>query len=120
MTDRQSTHGHDCGGWGPKHYECAVREIEALRAEVAEWKRVADALEAARKDGWQPIETAPKDGSEIILFDPDYSQRSGFEGRYSAPRGNWLSSYDSPVKPTHWMPLPPPPAIDQARGEGVE
>jgi hypothetical protein len=31
MTDRQSTHGHDCWGWGSKHYECAVREIERLR-----------------------------------------------------------------------------------------
>lgn len=28
MTDCQSTHGHDCWGWGPKHYECAVRQIE--------------------------------------------------------------------------------------------
>jgi chromosome segregation ATPase len=71
MTDRQSTHGHFCWGWGQKHYECAVREIErlrerlrlatvdqataeaeandaraeieAMRAEVAEWKRVAAA-----------------------------------------------------------------------------
>ena len=34
MTDRQSTHGHDCWGWGPKHYECAVAEIERLREQL--------------------------------------------------------------------------------------
>lgn len=31
MTDRQSTHGHDCWSWGPKHYECAVGQVERLR-----------------------------------------------------------------------------------------
>lgn len=38
MTDRQSTHGHDCWGWGPKHYECAGREIERLRAELEDYR----------------------------------------------------------------------------------
>ena len=28
MTDRQITHAHGCWGWGPAHYECALREIE--------------------------------------------------------------------------------------------
>lgn len=37
----QTTHAEWCWEWGPKHYKCAVREIKALRAEVAEWKRVA-------------------------------------------------------------------------------
>lgn len=42
MTDhRQITHSPDCWGWGPRHYECAVMEIEALRAKVAKWKRIA-------------------------------------------------------------------------------
>lgn len=47
MTDhhksRASTHAAVCWSWGHGHYECALREIEALRAEVAEWKRVAAA-----------------------------------------------------------------------------
>lgn len=34
MTDRQRTHGSDCWGWGPKHYECAVAEIERLREQI--------------------------------------------------------------------------------------
>lgn len=32
MTDRQITHGHDCWGWGPEHYECAVEEINTARS----------------------------------------------------------------------------------------
>ena len=49
MTDRQfdTTHSHVCWSWGPRHYECALREIERLRAEVAEWKARADDLAAA-------------------------------------------------------------------------
>ena len=34
MTDRQTSHAPGCWDWGPKHYECALKEIEALRAEV--------------------------------------------------------------------------------------
>lgn len=40
MTDRQSTHAPGCWDWGPKHYECALREIEALRAEVERLNRI--------------------------------------------------------------------------------
>lgn len=28
MTDRQTTHAQGCWGWGPRHYECAVGQIE--------------------------------------------------------------------------------------------
>lgn len=45
MAKRQRTHADDCWSWGPAHYECAMREIKALRAEreviVAEAKKYA-------------------------------------------------------------------------------
>ena len=44
---RATTHTPGCWNWGPRHYECALREIEALRADVAEWKARADELAAA-------------------------------------------------------------------------
>ncbi len=44
MTDRQITHAADCWSWGPKHYECAVREIEALRADLAESDEIREKL----------------------------------------------------------------------------
>lgn len=57
---------------------------------------------------WQPIETAPKDGTEIILWNKSWqSPHSGYYGW----RG-WEQAYEcGPWKnqPTHWMPLPEPP-----------
>ncbi len=45
--DRQFniTHAPGCWTWGPRHYECAIREIELM---AAEWKRVTAALSEAK------------------------------------------------------------------------
>lgn len=57
---------------------------------------------------WQPIETAPKDGSQILLYRP-FIMFVGFFGG-----SQWC--YNAPAimrpPPTHWMPLPDAPERD--------
>ncbi len=79
------------------------------------------AITADQAAAWQPIETAPKDGSEIILgcagkngwsgagFYHDGSQCKRSDGGWFGEddRNNLLIAKDIDV--THWMPLPPPP-----------
>ncbi len=44
MTDRQTTHADDCWSWGPTHYECAVRKIKELRADLMESDEISEKL----------------------------------------------------------------------------
>lgn len=67
---------------------------------------------------WQPIETAPKDGTRILGYG-----MVAFETKPSMATVRWADTYDewncdpnecseySPEKCelTHWMPLPEPP-----------
>ena len=71
---------------------------------------------------WQPIGTAPKDGSPILAVvqwkwsddtpgeaqDVVHWHHAGFWA-CSTPM-NYLQSLDDGVEPTHWMPLPAPPS----------
>lgn len=64
---------------------------------------------------WQPIETAPKDGTRLWLFYPDAraddQQVVGWfvDDLRNGPR--WIDHADCREfdEPTHWMPLPDPP-----------
>ena len=66
--------------------------------------------------GWQPIETAPKDEAVIVfLTDAAHGMTIEIAHRSSNdPDGDWYAAtHDGPpidVRPTHWMPLPEPPA----------
>lgn len=62
---------------------------------------------------WQPIETAPKDGTEIIASNVSvaggFMQVVAYDALYSAP---WRTQEDygySERAFTHWMPRPQPP-----------
>lgn len=72
---------------------------------------------------WQKIETAPKDGSDILLFVPGCSEfcqpivighwSMGIDG-VQRDEDDWYETRPDggpclDVPPTHWMPLPSPP-----------
>ena len=73
-------------------------------------------MSEAKCETWQPIATAPKDGTRIICFWPNYGRHRPVVGEacWMAPShlfmphfchaGNW-----TPADPSHWMPLPTPP-----------
>lgn len=91
----------------------AKNHMKALMDRVEE-------LEAMTR--WRPIETAPRDGTPILVWGADISNPTG--GYY--PRSCWWSqeghevwvvredasnaTYLEPDAITHWMPLPTPPA----------
>ena len=77
------------------------------------------ALPAVQFDaGWQPIETAPKDGTVILTWGCIHNDGGVDMGETPACRTSWwLDVYASWYcelwgghEPTHWMPLPAPPA----------
>lgn len=59
------------------------------------------------KDEWQPISTAPKDGTEILLF----SNYGRIVGYYYEEQQEFVSNLNECiyVRPTYWQPLPLPP-----------
>lgn len=63
---------------------------------------------------WQPIETAPKDGTRVILAWGGKSIGGFFldNSRSQIPWSGWRTESMVPMpagQPSHWMPLPPPP-----------
>ena len=69
-------------------------------------------------NNWQPIETAPKDGTEILgwtgsMFlivewnEQKWHKKPAPYWDSGRPSITWMREYG---QPTHWMPLPDPPA----------
>lgn len=60
---------------------------------------------------WEPIETAPKDGTDVLVFAPSLYGENKFQVAYCFYGQLWEYGYEgTPITPTHWMPLPKPPA----------
>lgn len=82
-----------------KTYDCQQGSVEENPDGLGEFVRLADIA-------WQPIETAPKDGTEILAWDGDDRKILRWAlGRWD----DWDEMPSALGKPTHWMPLPEPP-----------
>ena len=97
-----------------------TRGILEIIAERDLWKAEAERWRAVREPQWQPMETAPKDGTWILLAGPSGYQATPLRVevcRYYPeyrPNNPWQNHSndafsDGGGAPTHWMPLPPAP-----------
>ena len=60
---------------------------------------------------WQTIDRAPKDGTEVLVWD---GPGEPFVAFWHGKRSKWLWTVrdlngDEVLSPTHWQPLPAPP-----------
>lgn len=68
---------------------------------------------------WLPIETAPKDGTVILVYCGDYQvpfmENMTHVARWKDEKWRlyWIFSHVS-LEPTHWMPLPDPPKLGES------
>lgn len=86
---------------------CADELLDALRAALAP---------APTCGTWQPIETAPQDGTAIMCGWFSDDQHAALPEPVRFVDGHWFQAgcwddrdADQVIPPTHWMPLPDPP-----------
>lgn len=58
---------------------------------------------------WQPIETAPKDGTEVLIWVELHGFMRRAVSHYAGQYADWVIPGIAGLNPTHWMPLPEPP-----------
>lgn len=75
------------------------KDLALIVAAINSLPSLLDELEARQ---WQPIETAPKDGSSVLLWVPENGEA---QKGYYCDMEFWVVE-GMGEKPTHWMPLP--------------
>lgn len=92
-----------------KRFEDLEIAMEVILQAAKNWQTLVGARKDATAGEWLPIETAPKDGSTIMVWREDHGGIwwGSFDGH------KWLVVYgNNKVHArdiTHWMPLPEPP-----------
>lgn len=70
----------------------------------------------SQRDEWRTIESAPKDGTEVLIWDGASMVVAMWRPNLLIP---WRGTYgdgDAAWEPTHWMPLPPAPKGETDNG----
>lgn len=111
--ETKQRHGMKIAFWWREHLVRIDEAIAALQSSEAR---------ALTAETWRPIETAPRDGTEVLLaFDSGaiekavWAQSNG-EQAFLISRPDWSRYPDD--KPTHWKPLPDPPRALSSRSRG--
>jgi hypothetical protein len=70
---------------------------------------------------WQPIETAPKDGTVVLVNDYEAQEGAAYVMAYWQSGSDWSGwAYEDEMlndaqplgpSPTHWFLIPPPPSL---------
>lgn len=105
---------HDAArDWSQKEYGKPI----GIEASSGCWGAMLSAAPAPQGDGWREIDSAPKDGSSILVWLPKPRFGSNVQhmrtGNVAIIGGGF--AFDCP-KPTHWMPLPAPPSDRAPQG----
>lgn len=134
----------EAGGLADSIATCGEREatfivalINAFRAgRLIDPTTLSEAVAAARAEGWQPIETAPRDRTRVLVavpsqhagqpmivgeayFDPDHEGGTWWWSGTGSK--DYFTSSIHEVNagpPTHWIPLPAPPTTPGGRTDG--
>jgi hypothetical protein len=96
----------------------ALEEFWKASDQIKQQAKASSVTPAPPQAAWQPIETAPRSGTRVLLFQ---RPRGAFEGwwksDFAGSEAYWTDDQDSEPAPTHWQPLLPPPASALSRPE---
>lgn len=116
MTDEVKAAAERLRKNGFNHAECPDGWLECNDALT-----LAKAYLATAHNGWQPIDTAPHDGTVVLVYghyldshgrSPKFFVEAALYSEHLAGWGNpsvWIAGGDVLPDPSHWMPLPEPP-----------
>lgn len=99
-------------GWRETYPALASPNVGTVKARLL---AALTATASAEPVAWQPIETAPKNETWIILFGDLYGEPHGHVGFWSEDDADWFDSEAASKsltafgwKPTHWCPFDDP------------